>query len=202
MLTPAQAARVTPENRADAAALAAALDWGEGGWPDFAMYHPLFVAAPEARIYGAEMAREEVRRAVSEGAAAVLGEDAARFGLDVPLPDDEMAERVAEQAEAHCDALPVEMLPGMVEAQRLRDAALARAVLAALDATGGPVAVITGNGHARRDRGVPAYLQRARPGLVLLAVGQFEERPEGEPPFDAWRVTEPAERPDPCDAFR
>jgi uncharacterized iron-regulated protein len=202
MLTPAQAARVTPGNRADAAVLAKALDWEEGGWPDFAMYHPLFVAAPEARIFGAGVPREEVRRAVAEGAAVVIGDDAASFGLDQPLPEAEMAERITEQAEAHCDALPAEMLPGMVEAQRLRDAALARAVLRALDETGGPVAVITGNGHARRDRGVPAYLEAARPGLEIVSLGQFEEAPEGEVPFDFWRVTEPAERDDPCEAFR
>ncbi len=65
-----------------------------------------------------------------EGAAAVFGAAAARFGLDAPLPEDEQAAREAEQAEAHCGALPAEMLPGMVEAQRLRDAALARAVAA------------------------------------------------------------------------
>ena len=90
----------------------------------------------------------------------------------------------------------------MVEAQRARDAGLARSALAALDETGGPVAVIAGNGHARRDRGVPALLEAARPGLAVLSVGQLETPPEENPPFDLWRVTEPAERDDPCEAFR
>jgi uncharacterized iron-regulated protein len=202
MLTPGQAEAAVPAIRGDADALGAALDWAGSGWPDFAMYYPIFAAAPGAAVYGAGVPREEVRRAVAEGAAVVIGDDAASFGLDQPLPEAEMAERITEQAEAHCDALPVEMLPGMVEAQRLRDTALARAVLRALDETGGPVAVITGNGHARRDRGVPAYLEAARPGLEIVSLGQFEEAPEGEVPFDFWRVTEPAERDDPCEAFR
>jgi hypothetical protein len=84
--------------------------------------------------------------------------DAARFGLTEALDPDEQAAREAEQQEAHCNALPEEILPGFVEAQRLRDAALAEAALAALADTGGPVVVVTGNGHARADWGVPALL--------------------------------------------
>jgi uncharacterized iron-regulated protein len=64
------------------------------------------------------------------------------------------------------------------------------------------VAVITGNGHARRDWGVPALLRVARPDLRVIAVGQFEAVPEEPVPFDHWRVTAPAEREDPCAAFR
>lgn len=202
MLTEAQAAAVTPENRADRETLAEALAWEDAGWPDFAMYYPIFVAAPDAQIYGAALPREEVRRAVAEGAESVFGFDASRFGLDRPLPEAELAVQIAEQAEAHCNALPEELLPGMVEAQRLRDAALARAALTALDETGGAVAIITGNGHARRDRGVPSYLAAVRSDVTVLAVGQLEAVPEDPPPFDLWHVTEPAERPDPCEAFR
>ena len=46
MLTEAQADLVTPDNRADQTALADSLDLAESGWPDFAMYHPIFTAAP------------------------------------------------------------------------------------------------------------------------------------------------------------
>lgn len=201
MLTPDQALRVTPQLRGDAAALGAAPDWEASGWPDFGMYHPLFAAAPSAAVYGAAVTPAELSRAVTEGAAAVFGADAARFGLAAALLPDELAERIAEQAEAHCHALPEAMLPGMVEAQRLRDAGLARAALAALEQTGGPVAVVTGNGHARTDRGAPSYLAAAAPEARVLALGQFEAAPEGEVPYDLWLVTAPAERSDPCAAF-
>lgn len=106
------------------------------------------------------------------------------------------------QAEAHCDALPETMLPGMVLAQRVRDAALARAALRALDDTGGPVLVFTGNGHARTDWAMPAKLARAAPDVSVLSVGQLEAAPDDSPPYDLWVVTPEAERPDPCDAFR
>lgn len=200
MLTPEQAARVTPAIRGDAAALGAALGWEEAGWPEFAMYHPIFTAAPGARVFGAAFPRAAVSRAVAEGAAAVFGAEAARYGLDQPLPAEEQAEREAEQAEAHCDALPAELLPGMVAAQRLRDAGLARAAVEAAAETGGPVAVITGNGHARRDRGLAVYLARAAPGLSVLSLGQLEapaETADADVAFDLWLVTPPAEREDP-----
>lgn len=202
MFGPEAALAATPEVRGDAGALAGALGWDGSGWPDFALYWPIFEAAPEAAVFGGAVPREDVRRAVSEGAASVLGSGAALFGLDAPLDDGEQDRREALQAEAHCDALPDEVLPGMVEAQRLRDAALAHAVVAAMAETGGPVAVITGNGHARKDWGMPPMLARVLPDARVLSVGQFETPPDDAPPYDLWLVTERAERDDPCRAFR
>lgn len=202
MLTPAQAARVTPALRGDRAALEAALDWGESGWPDFAMYHPIFTAAPEAAIYGALVPRAKARAVLEAGLAASFGPDAGRFGLDHPLSVDEQEAREAMQMAAHCDAIPDAILPGMVDIQRLRDAVLARAVIEALEETGGPVAVITGNGHARRDWGMPAILSSARTGLDLHVVGQTEDDRPLEGVFDEVISADAVDRPDPCAAFR
>jgi len=204
MLTEAQAARATPEARADRAALEKALGWAESGWPDFSMYFPIFAAAPEAAIFGAAIPRDELRAAVREGSAEGFGPDGARFGLNVPLPDAQQATREAMQMEAHCNALPESLLPGMVLAQRMRDAALARAALEALASTGGPVAVITGNGHARNDWGIPAKLALAAPEVSVLSIGQLETQDDtvDAPPFDLWLVSPAPEREDPCAAFR
>ncbi|MEM9010145.1 MAG: ChaN family lipoprotein [Pseudomonadota bacterium] len=184
------------------AEMAAALAWQEGGWPPFEDYAPIFEAAPQARIWGAGAPREDVRRAFSEGAAHVFGADAARFGLDQPLAAEEQAARETLQDDAHCNAMPPEMLGGLVAAQRYRDARFAQAVLTALEATGGPVVLITGNGHARTDWGVPAALAQAAPDLAVFARAHLEIPPEDTPPFDDWRVTAAAEREDPCAAFR
>lgn len=200
MLTAEQAGRVTAENRSDAAALAKVLDWQTGGWPDFAMYHPILMAAPKAVIFGGGLPRDQVRRAVREGALAVFG-TAQNFGLDQPLEVDEQALREDLQMQAHCNALPKNLLPGMIEAQRLRDAALAAAVLAARAETGGPVVLITGNGHARRDWGVPRALAQAAPDLSVQTIAQFEETAWPDPPFDAYLITPAAPRDDPCAAF-
>ncbi|WP_422071919.1 ChaN family lipoprotein [Tranquillimonas rosea] len=200
MLTPDLA--LTAESNSDPAVLGAVLRWEERGWPDFTMYYPVFRAAREAAIFGGGVPTEEARLAVSDGAASVMGPAAEMFGLDLPLSDEEQATREEDQATAHCDALPDDVLPGMVEAQRLRDAALARAVIAAMAETGGPVAVVTGNGHARRDRGVPAALEAAGQSFEVLSIGQLEAPAEGAVPYDVWTVTDAPERPDPCEAFR
>lgn len=201
MLTEEQAAAALPELMSNEEALATALGWAETGWPDFAMYYPIFAAAPGARIYGAGVPREAARAAMVEGVAAWFGaEDAARFGLDRPLPDDEQAEQEALQMAAHCDALPEEMLPVMVDIQRLRDAALARAAAMALEETGGPVVVIAGNGHARADGGAPVYLARAVPGARIASFGQSEDGRLGGD-FDASADSPAVAREDPCAAF-
>jgi uncharacterized iron-regulated protein len=200
MLTPEAASKI-PDTLPDAATLGQILGWDAAGWPDFAMYCPIFAAAPKARVYGAEVPRAEARRAFDEGIATTFGPEAAAYGLTDSLPPDDQSAREAEQAKAHCDALPPDLLPGMVDVQRLRDAALARAVVQAMADTGGPVAVITGNGHARRDQGLAVPLARVAPDLSLLAIAQFEEEAPAAPPFDLWLITHATPREDPCAAF-
>ena len=180
-------------------ALAAALDWRESGWPDFTLYWRILAAAPRAQVFGAEQPGAEVRRAVIEGAAGVFGPDAANYGLDEPLPPAEQRLREAEQMRAHCDALPAEMLAGMVEAQRFRDASLADAAIWARTMTGGwQVVVITGSGHADKLRGMPALVSFAQPGLRIVTLGQFEGDPDTAGDYDALMIAPAPPRADPC----
>jgi uncharacterized iron-regulated protein len=203
MLDPEQS-RIVESGELSGQTLADAIGWAESGWPAFDIYQPVFDAVDAAKVYGMAVPRDTVMAAFSDGADVAFGDGAARFALDTPLPDDEQAAREAMQATAHCDALPPEMLPGMVAAQRLRDAVFSDTVLVALAETGGPVAVITGTGHARTDWGMPAALRRAAPEVRILSIGQLEDNGDAvdAPPFDLWLVTPPAERPDPCAAFR
>jgi len=211
MLEPRHAQAARGISRDDKDALEQAFAWEERGWPDFDMYYPIIAAAPRAEIFGGALPPEKVRRAVSEGAAAVFGGASAIFGLDEPLPEEQMALRIELQDNAHCNAMPAELLPGMVEAQRLRDAALARATLEAVEemrARRFPrrVVVITGNGHARTDWGMPEMLARVFPEfgedrLRMATFAQFELEAPEDPPFRHWVVTEAAERGDPCEAF-
>jgi uncharacterized iron-regulated protein len=202
MLTADQAARVSNDVRSDARALEHALDWTNSGWPDFALYYPIFAAAPGARLYGALLPRGVAHGALSGGVADSFGPGAERYGLTEPLAPDQQAAREALQFAAHCDALPEDMLAGMVELQRLRDAMLARAVVRALEETGGPVAVITGNGHARRDWGLPTGLARVVPDVTIYVLGQGEAGAEPDGGFDLVLDAPAVDRPDPCEAFR
>jgi uncharacterized iron-regulated protein len=198
MLTPDQAAAAAGVDPLDREALDAALGWTGSGWPDFAMYHPVFASAPRAVIHGAAVPREMLAAAMEAGAEAVV----VRPDLLPPVSAAERAERIALQGQVHCGALPEEMLPGMVEAQRVRDAGFAHVALKAFEETGGPVVVITGNGHARTDWGVPAAIARARPDLEVFALGQFEGPVEEGAPYDEVVFAEPVPRGDPCEAFR
>ena len=202
MLTAEQALRVTPQNRNDQEQLAEVLGWADSGWPDFAMYYPLFAAAPEAAIHGAAVPRAAARAAMQAGIADSFGDDAVDYGLTAPLPPDLQAAQENLQQQAHCNAMPPEMLPIMVDLQRLRDAVLARETLKALDATGGPVVVITGNGHARADWGVPAYIAGLRPDLEVFAIGQQEDGAGAPGDFDTLLSSPAVDRPDPCLQFR
>lgn len=200
-------------------AIADAVGWAQSGWPDWSMYAPIFRAAPAAYVSGGETPRAALRPFMQGDAVEALAArpDAARFGLDRPLDPAEQAARETGQIAAHCDAIPREAAVAMVAAQRLRDAALAEAVLrgrAAATAAGrdGIVVVITGAGHARRDWGAPRMLARAAPALQVVSVGLIEAETEAAAspsspqaaPFDAVAFAPPPDppRPDPCAAFR
>lgn len=201
MLTADQADLLTKETLQTPAELGDLLQWGASGWPDFSMYQPIFEAAMTAGHWGAAVPRAQARAAMTEGVAAYFGEDATVFGLSTPLSDGVQGAREAEQQAAHCGALPDNLLPAMVGIQRLRDATLARAALHAFEAAGGPVVVVTGNGHARRDRGVPVYLQQAAPDLEIFALGQSEAG-QVDGVFDMVLDGPVVARPDPCSAFK
>jgi uncharacterized iron-regulated protein len=203
MLTEEQAAKIAPANRMDEGALESALEWEASGWPDFAMYHPIFTAATDAEVVGAGVPRARLKALMQEDLSLVMEpESAKRFGLDRPLPQDQQQAREALQRDAHCNALPEEVLPRMVSVQRLRDATLAEAALDALERLGPPVVVITGNGHAREDWGAPFLLHMAAPELSVFSLGQGEagEMPTGG--FDAVLDGPPVDRGNPCDAFK
>jgi uncharacterized iron-regulated protein len=118
----------------------------------------------------------------------------------------------ADIVEGHCGKLPDAVVPRIVLAQRLRDAAMAQALVD--DATAGGAILIAGNGHVRADLAVPVYLHA--PGLPdaharSVSLGLIEVTPDDEraadfprqviaahPGFDYVWFTPPAAREDPC----
>ena len=86
----------------------------------------------------------------------------------------------------------------MARAQFARDAVMAE--LLAAQAAGG-VLLIAGNGHVRRDLGVPRWLA---PALLprCLVVGYIESGPPAPPgAYDAIVTAAPFGRDDPCAGF-
>ncbi len=186
-LTDEQADRVAPDTPRDAGTLNTLLDWEDSGWPDIAMYAPIMGASD----------------AVIVGAAGAPG-DLSAYGLDEPLPPEQQAAREALQADAHCGKLPEDILPDFVARQRAIDAQFAARTIGALDRYGGPVVLITGNGHARKDWGVPAAIARVRQDLRVFTIVQGEAGhfPPGGDMVLGLDTPAVPNRPDPCDAFR
>ena len=172
------------------------------GW-DWALYRPYLDLALEYElpIVAANLSRTDASRVASQGFAAVF--DAATIGalgLDALTP---AAVRAQQRAidEGHCKQLPAEMVVRLARSQTARDAALALAI--APHAEHG-VVLLTGNGHVRKDIGVPIFLsaaQRAR----TVTIGLLEDQgatPEWHARFDVAFVTPTQPRPDPCVGFK
>ncbi|WP_298859754.1 ChaN family lipoprotein [uncultured Sulfitobacter sp.] len=198
MLTPEQGKKAHGawSNQAELDAL---IGWSETAWPSFEMYYPIFAAAPEAIIYGAGLTRSDLEGLLERP----LGEYriAAKFGFERPVDKAEQTARETLQAEAHCSALPEDLLPMMVDAQRFRDIWLADAALRALERTGGPVVIVTGNGHARTDWGMPALVAYAAPEITVFTLAQGEDGSDVGGGFSLTLDAPAPERGDPCDAF-
>ena len=167
-------------------------------WTNIADYADVLARSPV--IIGAALPRTTMRAAFSDGAVAAFGADAAQYGLSASLPSEQQATREALQFDAHCAAMPREMMAGMVEAQRLRDARFSQVALDALAEFGAPVVVIVGSGHVRQDWGIPAVLARAAPEVRVFALAFGEGAGGGT--YDAEVVTPAPARGDPCEVFR
>ena len=192
------------------------LAWSKSGWPDSTLFAPLFAAvlAERRAIVGGDPARAAIREIARTGLAGVDPQERGRLGLDLPLGDARDARLLDELEASHCGLMPRAAFGTMAAAQRYRDAHLADR-LAGAAAAHGSAALLAGNGHVRKDRGVPWYLARRTPPPAVLVVslvevqddrtepGDYVERgPEGAPTADLVVLTPRAARPDPCDEMR
>jgi uncharacterized iron-regulated protein len=171
------------------------------GW-NWTYYRPYVALALQYHLplLAANLSRSDAERIVHHGYAAEFASATIQsLRLDL-APHDLLTAQENEVNEGHCHLLPATLLPGMARAQLARDAWMA-AVLRAHAASG--VVLLAGDGHARRDLGVPRWLQSLRPSRVL-SVG-FVERGTSDPPasaFDAVVTAKAVARPDPCAVLR
>lgn len=233
------AGRAVLRDRAAAAAtaLAAAVDWDKSGWPSFEQYRPVFETAIAAdlpiratnlsraslmQILGhAHGSRTPTARPSSIAAGAGSATD-----LDVPLPNRLRDRLAADIRDSHCGHADEGMTAMMIEAQRLRDATMATAVVGAVERSSrapGPsgfsatdgVVLVCGFGHARRDYGVPLYLRAMAPSRRSLSIALLEAVPGADSPadyveafhadklpFDYLMFTPRVDDEDPCEKFR
>lgn len=222
------------EHPGDADGIADAVRWSDGNWPPWKLYRPIAAKAVAAGlpVLATNLPRDEVQelghaasdaglensRPASEATLAALRETEAgrqllRLGLDRPIDPAAEAAMVDSIRATHCGHAPEAMLPGMILAQRARDAQMAE-TLARPDAPDGMV-LIAGSGHVRLDRAAPAYLRHRLPeariaSLSFVEVIDGRDAPAeyaqalGEPtlPFDFVWFTPRMENEDACETFR
>jgi uncharacterized iron-regulated protein len=171
------------------------------GW-NWEYYRPYVDLALQYRVplLAANLSRSDAEKIVEHGYSAVFDAAAVHsLRLDRERPQ-LLAAQESEIDVGHCHAMPKEQLPSMARAQIARDAVMAM-ILREHGEHG--VVLLAGDGHVRRDLGVPTSFDPTVLARVL-AVG-FLERGEPSPPdsaFDAVVITDPASRPDPCAALK
>jgi uncharacterized iron-regulated protein len=162
----------------DAAGLGAAVGWESSGWPAWALYEPIasVALANGAQIVAADLDKAQKRAVFGEGAQALRTSFVRRTGLDQDFPAGLTSDLRDELHETHCDQEAPDVLRGMYQVQRARDAMMADRLTAASGNAGG--ILVAGNGHVRNDRGVPWYLGRLEPGARTLSIGLVEVQDE------------------------
>lgn len=136
------------------------LQWTDeqaAGWP-WATYGPVVMAAVRAGVpvVGGNLPRAEMRTAMGQAT------------LDQLLPAPALAEQQQNIRDGHCGLLPDSQIAPMTRIQIARDKSMAEVATGALQ-VGRTVLLVAGNGHVRRDLGVPRYLPAGLGHRVLMA---------------------------------
>jgi uncharacterized iron-regulated protein len=187
----------------DAAGLGAALGWDTSSWSAWTLYEPVARAALTngGQIVAADLGPAQKRAVFEQGPRALRSSFVQRTGLDQSLAGPLSEDLQDELVESHCGEMPPEVLAGMSRVQRARDAMMADRLAVASGKAGG--ILIAGNGHVRKDRGVPWYLARLKPGARVVSVALLEVRDEvgrapADLPYDYVWFTPRVDDADPC----
>lgn len=202
MIDEAQAAELRTIQDEEPDEIARRLYWSESGWPDFALYRPIFAAAKRAHVtlLAASPSAERVRASMAGLSEAELE----LLKLKEPLPEAQLRAQADEIRESHCGHANDAMVTAMQRAQSFKDAFMAEKLLEA----GGPVLLIAGRGHVRKDRGVPVFVARrgakSSLSIAFIDVGR-DQRELGDydtRAFDYVVFTPRVSDADPCEQFR
>ncbi len=155
---------------ADEARVREALGWTEQtGWP-WPAYGPVVMAAVRsgAPVIGGNLPRTQMRDAMGQAS------------LDRSVDESVLQRQRDGIRESHCGLLPDSQIAPMTRIQLVRDQRLAQTAVQAI-IPGKTVVLVAGNGHVRRDLGVPLHLP---PGTVYKVVAAQAGTDASAPPAD------------------
>ena len=176
---------------------------GDPSW-NWKLYRPYVALALEydLPIVAANLSRDDAMQVAIAGWSAVFDPATVRaLRLDA-LPADLQRKQEHEIAVGHCNLLPADALLPRARAQMARDIVMARSIRPFADRG---VVLLAGDGHVRRDIGVAFWLPSAM-ARSAISIGLLERNDDGSTPdaatdFDAYVVTEAAERSNPCEGL-
>lgn len=178
-----------------------------GGKPSWRweFYRPFVALALEhdLPVVAANLSRGDAIKVATRGWGAVFdAEQRAALGLD-SLPDGLIAAHARAIEQGHCGVMTQAELERLAPAQIARDIVLARSIRPHVERG---VVLLAGNGHVRKDIGIPLWLTEAeRKRSVSLGLIESENplaADEIDRQFDAAWTTPTATRVDPCIEFR
>jgi uncharacterized iron-regulated protein len=164
---------------------------GGPGW-DWPLYRPYLeeALAHGLPIIAANVSRTEARRVIAEGLAA--------GGFDPAVPEAVNTAQAQAIVESHCGMVDAPMARRMATAQIARDQFMARLV-EQHQARG--LLLLAGNGHVRKDVGVPRWLAPATRARSRV-IGLLEPGDTDTAPYDDVVLTARQPREDLCTAMR
>ncbi|MFT3665903.1 ChaN family lipoprotein [Piscinibacter sp.] len=183
--------RARQQPGADADELIAAAAAPGAAW-QWAYYKPLIALAlrHDLPIVAANVSRPDARRVIAEGLQAM--------NFDERVPPDIAAAQAQAIVSAHCGAVDASHGLRMAAAQVARDQFMAHMIERHAERG---VVLLAGNGHVRRDIGVPRWLaEPLRSNAVVI--GLLEEGDDGHAAYDRAITTPRQPREDPCAALR
>ncbi|MEE9313463.1 MAG: ChaN family lipoprotein [Rhizobiaceae bacterium] len=149
--------------------LALKLEWEKRGWFSWEIYQPIFKAAlaEKLQLKAGNLDRKLTRQISRQGISSLSKPQQLRLSLSNELNSQMKTSLLNELKDSHCGMLPASALGPMSLVQRARDGAMADAI----NRSGASGSIlIAGNGHVRKDRGVPRLLE----GLKTLVIGLIE----------------------------
>jgi uncharacterized iron-regulated protein len=170
------------------------------GW-DWQQYYNIIQLALDHKlpIVAVNLSRADASKVVRDGIASSFdAKTVAEYRLNEPVSADWRKAQEREIQTGHCDMVPAMMLPGMVDAQMARDIWMAKLIR---DQQPRDVVLIAGNGHVRKDIGVPRWLTTYGPKLTMETIG-YVEGGAAKGQFDVVKTVPAVKRPDPCAKFK
>lgn len=160
---------------ADEARVRETLGWTEqSGWP-WPVYGPVVMAAVRsgAPVIGGNLPRAQMRGAMGNAS------------LDGLVSDGVLQRQRDGIRDSHCALLPEGQIAPMTRVQLARDQAMARTAEQAV-IPGKTVVLVAGNGHVRRDLGVPLHLPTSVGHKVVMAQAGTSTEASAAPADTVW----------------